>query len=123
MVIVATVLSVGGTRVISYFANRLKNREEQETLETEAKKQQLALETEQERHSRESSKTQDGLDRDAAERDQPSIYDYLKQTIQQLAGERSSLLIKDNRRLNARVADLEQATCKTAPASARITAS
>ena len=124
IVIAASIISVGGTRLVDYLANRLRNRAERETmhseaekaalaLETEAEKAALELETERDRHSGESSSTKMRL----IEFRLKEITEHNDTLLSLLEGTQATNtdLLRDNRKLNARVTKLEQQLAKLQP--------
>ena len=113
LIIVIVSMIAFGPKLIDYLAHRLSNRAERETLQTEADRQDLELERERDRHSRESSKQKMQL----IELQLTEINthnDNLMSLIDQLQKTNTSL-ITDNRKLNARVTQLETQLAKIRP--------
>ena len=113
LIIVIVSMIAFGPKLIDYLAHRLSNRAERETLQTEADRQDLELERERDRHSRESSKQKMQL----IELQLTEINthnDNLMSLIDQLQKTNTSL-ITDNRKLNARVSQLETQLAKIRP--------
>ena len=113
LIIVIVSMIAFGPKLIDYLAHRLSNRAERETLQTEADRQDLELERERDRHSRESSKQKMQLielqltEINTHNDNLMSLIDQLQKT--------NTALITDNRKLNARVSELETQLAKIRP--------
>lgn len=113
LIIVIVSMIAFGPKLIDYLAHRLSNRAERETLQTEADRQDLELERERDRHSRESSKQKMQLielqltEINTHNDNLMSLIDQLQKT--------NTALITDNRKLNARVSQLETQLAKIRP--------
>ena len=124
LIIVIVSMIAFGPKLIDYLAHRLSNRAERETMQTEADKQELALEIERDRQDLELERERDRHSRESSKQKMQLIElqlteinthnDNLMSLIDQLQ-KTNTALITDNRKLNARVSELETQLAKIRP--------